>query len=154
LYQASPYTGTSINPFIAVDATTGPFKDRIYCVWPDQRSGHTEIYVAYSSDKGKTWSPAHVVNDDRPTIDPKDARDHLMPVIAVNKNGVVGISWYDRRDNPDKLGWFVRFTASLDGGDTWTPSVRVSESPTSFENIDRVAISYSASGGGTPSASP
>jgi hypothetical protein len=150
LWQASPYTATSINPYLAIDATNGPFKDRVYCVWPDQRSGRTEIYVSYSSDKAKTWSPPQLINDDRPPPDPTQGPDHLMPVIAVNKNGVVGIVWYDRRDNPDKLGYWVRFTASLDGGDTWLPSKRVSEAPSSFEAIDRAALGYSARGGGTP----
>jgi hypothetical protein len=37
--------------------------------------------------------------------------------------------WYDRRDNPGSFGYYVRFAASLDGGDTWEPSVRVSEAP-------------------------
>jgi hypothetical protein len=55
-----------------------------------------------------------------------------MPVIAVNNAGVVGVSWYDRRDHPDNRGWDIRFTASLDGGDTWAPNVRVSEQPNTF----------------------
>jgi hypothetical protein len=38
----------------------------------------------------------------------------------------VGVCWYDRRDNPDNLGYYVRFRASVDGGRTWLPSVRVS----------------------------
>jgi hypothetical protein len=49
-----------------------------------------------------------------------------MPMLAVNKNGVVGICWYDRRDNSDNLGYWVRFSASLDGGASWIPSARVS----------------------------
>jgi hypothetical protein len=72
-----------------------------------------------------------------------------MPVIGVNKDGVVGIVWYDRRDNPEGLGWYVRFSASLDGGDTWLPSVRVSDSPASFQGPDRFALRPSSGGGGT-----
>jgi len=49
-----------------------------------------------------------------------------MPVVAVNRRGVVGVSWYDRRDNADNLGYYVMFAASVDGGRTWLPSVRVS----------------------------
>src|SRR5690606_6135465 len=42
---------------------------------------------------------------------------------------VVGLLWYDRRDNPDNLSYYPRFSASLDGGDTWLPSVRLSTHP-------------------------
>jgi hypothetical protein len=47
----------------------------------------------------------------------------------VNKDGVVGIIWLDRRDTKDQLGYDLRFSASLDGGETWLPSVKVSEAP-------------------------
>jgi len=34
--------------------------------------------------------------------------------------------WYDRRDQPDNLGYDIRFSASLDGGESFLPSVLVS----------------------------
>ena len=49
-----------------------------------------------------------------------------MPAIAVNPNGVIGVAWYDRRDSPENLGYYVRFAASRNGGKTWLASVRVS----------------------------
>jgi hypothetical protein len=50
-----------------------------------------------------------------------------MPAVTVNRAGVVGVSWYDRRESPDDQGWRSRFTASLDGGETFIGSVPVSE---------------------------
>jgi hypothetical protein len=50
-----------------------------------------------------------------------------MATPAVNRDGIVGMLWYDRRNNPDNIGYYARFSASLDGGETWLPSVRVSE---------------------------
>src|SRR5262249_3665099 len=68
------------------------------------------------------------VNDDRPWMDPKEAGpNHTMPQLAVNKDGIVGLVWYDRRDHADNAGYTPRFSASLDGGETWLPSVNVSE---------------------------
>ena len=61
-------------------------------------------------------------------------------IVAVNQQGVVGVMWYDRRDNPDNLGYFVRFTASLDGGDTFLPSVRVSAAPHARQSRDQWAL--------------
>jgi len=48
-------------------------------------------------------------------------------MVAVDGSGVVGVTWFDRRDHPDNLGWTVRFRASLDGGETFGPSVPVSD---------------------------
>ena len=116
-------------PSIAADHTDGPFKDRIYAVWTDNRSGHCDIRFSYSTDKGKTWSHSKVINDEPDRSSPDRLADHNMPVVAVNKQGIVGIEWYDRRDNPDDVGWWPRFTASLDGGETFLPSVRISQAP-------------------------
>jgi hypothetical protein len=74
----------------------------------------------------------------------------FMPSIAVNKEGLVAVNWYDRRGLPksrlvpteidlggrkvtafnlEANGWNVRLRASLDGGATWLPSVQVNEEP-------------------------
>ncbi|HKO42986.1 MAG TPA: sialidase family protein [Pyrinomonadaceae bacterium] len=117
--------------WIAADSTTGTFKDRVYVVWPDRRSGRVETMFAYSSDKGRTWSRPVVLNDDHA---PVKRGDSFMPVIAVNNAGVVGVYWYDRRDHPDNRGWDIWFTASLDGGETWSPNLRVSEKSNIFNS--------------------
>jgi hypothetical protein len=136
-------------PTLAVDATDGPFKDRLYAVWEDLRSGRKEVYLSYSSDKGRTWSAPTVVNDDRPRADLADAPDNFMPKVAVNSFGVVGVMWYDRRDNPDNLGYWPRFSASLDGGETFLPSVRLSEAPMDLQNPKQVTLTAHSIGGGT-----
>jgi hypothetical protein len=136
------YAGsTSSNmPVIAVDHSSGPFKDRLYVVWPDFRSGRGEILLSYSKDKGKTWSAPRVINDDRPWPPPDRGPDDIMPTIEVNKNGVVGVAWYDRRDNPRNYGWWVRFAASTDGGETFTPSVRVSTKAATINLDGRIGL--------------
>ncbi len=121
-------------PWVAVDSSSGPFRDRLYVVWPDRRSGRDEIYLTYSTDKGRTWSKPMTLNDDRAPLLARSGPDHFMPTVAVNKDGVVGVSWYDRRDHADNAGWDIRFTASLDGGDTWSPNVRVSEQANNFDS--------------------
>lgn len=63
-----------------------------------------------------------------------------MPAVAVNRDGIVGVSWYDRRGLPDVdlgdhrsdhrgTGGNVRLRVSLDGGDAWPPSVQVNQTP-------------------------
>lgn len=117
---------TNTVPALAVDRGNGIFRDRLYAAWPDVRSGRSEILFSCSADKGKTWSKPVVVNDDQPRPASGQGPDNFMPTLAVNRNGVVGVMWYDRRDNPDNLGWWTRFSASLDGGETFLPSVKVS----------------------------
>lgn len=114
---------------LAADASEGLFRDRIYIVWPDTRSGRTEFYLAFSADTGKTWSRPRTINDDPPGMPGVSGRDALHGNVAVNKDGVIGVMWFDRRDNPDNLGYTVRFRASLDGGETFGPSVKVSDIP-------------------------
>lgn len=121
----------STMPSLAADTRGGHFKDRAYVVWASSSSGRSEIYFAYSADKGRTWSKPKTINDDRPWQPPREGPDNYLPAVAVNREGVVGVMWYDRRESPDNLGWTVRFSASLDGGETFLPSVRVSEAATS-----------------------
>ena len=52
-----------------------------------------------------------------------------MATVAVNRDGVVGVLWYDRREASDNLDYPARFAASFDGGLTFSPSVRVSAAP-------------------------
>jgi hypothetical protein len=113
-------------PSLAVDRTGGLFHDRIYAAWVDARSGRGEIRFAYSADKGRAWSSPHVVSDNWPRDERGETPDAFMPTLAVNRNGVLGVMWYDRRDHADNLGYDIRFSVSLDGGDSFLPSVLVS----------------------------
>ena len=57
--------------------------------------------------------------------------DAFVPSVAVNKAGVVLVSWYDTRGiQKDEAGWNIRVRASLDGGETWQPSAPVTDVPT------------------------
>jgi hypothetical protein len=146
-------------PWLAVDPGSTAFKDRLYAIWDDARSGRLEVLLSYSSDKGKTWSKPVTVSDDRIADDPEQGPDQIMPLVAVNKAGVVGVVWYDRREHKDNLGWRLRFAASLDGGETFLPSVRVSDAANRFGNTETWPIAARVSGGGEPappaaSASP
>ena len=116
----------NVNHFLhmAIDRSGGAYNDRVYVTWPDRRTGHADVYFTWSDDRGATWSEPHTITDSAPA----DTMDRFMPTLAVNRDGVVGLLWYDRRDNPDNMSYYARFTASLDGGATWLPSVRVSES--------------------------
>jgi hypothetical protein len=53
--------------------------------------------------------------------------NYETPAIAVNEGGVVGVAWYDTRRDPRGKCFEIYFSASLDGGTTFLPSVRVTQ---------------------------
>ncbi len=137
-------------PSLAVDHSRGPYHNRAYVVWPDDRSGQCQVLLAWSDDAGATWSPPTVVD-----IDTSGRRaDDFHPIVAVNAAGVVGVSWYDRHERPASLGWQARFAASLDGGVTFVPSVAVSRSRMTVGEGRRVILYPFVGGGGTETYHP
>ena len=123
---------------LAVDRTRGPYRGRLYAAWPDARAEwRTQICFAFSDDQGRTWSQPRIVSDDAGALKPGARPNQLMPMIIVNNTGVVGLSWYDRRDSPNNLSYRPRFAASLNGGANWLPSVAVATSSNELTAEDR-----------------
>src|ERR1051325_2793091 len=132
-YPWKPLTASDL-PSTAIDRGSRYFKDRTYVTWADRRSGRDQIFFTFSSDKGQHWASPRIISDDSATVRGASAPDHLQPSVAVNKDGVVGVAWLDRRQSKDNIGWRARFRASLDGGETWLPSVPVAEQATDPAN--------------------
>ena len=97
------------------------FRDRIYAAWTDYVDDRYQLVLTSSSDRGKTWSRPRPVAPD----DPSDA-SQFQPMVAVNDDGVLGVFWYGTAGYPKKDRFDVYFTASLDGGATFLPRVKVS----------------------------
>ena len=103
---------------LAADGSPTSFRDRLYLVCLNR--DHNRIYLHYSSDRGEKWSGPVTVNRAQDEIERRTA------TVAVNKNGIVSVTWYDRRNDPSGKCWDIYFAASLDGGQTFLPEVRVS----------------------------
>jgi hypothetical protein len=118
-------------PTLAQDRTTGPFRKRIYVVFSDGAYGRCQILLSWSDD-GTRWSRPLPVDD--PAIPAEEGRgpDAFFPEVAVNNRGVVGITWYDRREDPLNRAFRQRFTASADGGASVLRSVAVSSHAHTF----------------------
>ncbi len=124
--EYKPCVSNSSTPVVAVDRTAGPFRNRTYVVFADATQGRCEIKLSWSDD-GKFWSPALPVDDPPVPLDPDTGPDAFFPQVAVNANGIVGISWYDRREDARNREFRQRFTASADGGNSVLRSVPVSK---------------------------
>lgn len=126
----APYEscGEAGPPVVAVDNSTGPFRGRIYAAFPDGSGGRCQIQMSWSDD-GVSWSTPIPVDDPAIPLEPRVGPDVFLPAIAVNQHGVVGITWYDRREDPRNRDFRLRFTASADGGHSVMRSVPVSDQP-------------------------
>ena len=125
-------------PVFAVDTRPGRFQDRIYCVWDDRRYGTSRILLSYSMDAGSSWSEPKRVD----SAAPKHSHQYL-PAVSVNRNGVVGVSWYDTRESDSNETHPAFFSASTDGGESFLPSVRLS-SRERYPRSNSIEISPSA----------
>lgn len=136
---ALPWTpATSFMPSLAADRSTGTFKNRLYVVYPSVVLGTVQIMFSYSSDKGQTWSTPVQVKSNQ--IKATTTNDDFMPVVAVNNSGVIGVTWYDRDESTNRLDWRPRFTASVDGGETFLPAVWVSEAAFKYGQNEKLIV--------------
>jgi hypothetical protein len=103
-------------PSIAVDSGNGT----VYVAYP-QSNGDAlaDVFLVSSADNGQTWSNPQLVNDDG------TATDQWMPSVAVASNGVVGVMFYDRRNDQANTNIDVYLALSSDGGVTFQPNQRI-----------------------------
>jgi len=111
----------------ALDRGSPRFRDRLYAVWGDYREGAPRIWIATSADGGKSWTEGHPVDPQAP-----NGTRQGMPAIAVDTDGIVGVLWFDTR-YASATGYDAVFSASLDGGATFLPPVRVSSASTPYD---------------------
>ena len=97
-------------PFTMV-AQSGTHAGRLFEVYTDKSpaAADTNIYLRSSDDGGATWSAEAKVNDDA------GGAYQFFPTIAINSAGVVGMSWYDTRNDPTNKKTDVYFAKTRDG---------------------------------------
>jgi hypothetical protein len=108
----------------AADVEGPKFRDRMYTTWEDARSGKYKILFSYSADRGKTWSAPKPVDTSSPA-----SASQWQPAIAVNKDGVVAVTWFDGRNPSDWKEYHQYLAVSVDGGESFTAPVAVSSAP-------------------------
>ena len=109
---------------LAVDPSSGPFRDRLYWICTSDR--YESVLLHFSSDRGEQWTKPIRVDQGSGT-----SPYVRTPSVAVNRDGVVGVAWYDARNAGERykhefVCLEIYFTASLDGGNTFLPEMKVS----------------------------
>jgi len=96
----------------------------LYAVWQDDRNGDFDIYFAKSTDGGKSFSRNVRVDDGpRGTV-------QTTPRLAVGAAGTLYVVWEDGRNTDVD----IYFSYSVDGGATFSVSVRVDDEVDSATN--------------------
>lgn len=123
---SAAFLSWAVNPAFAVWRRSQG--DRIFMVWEETSSkipewladpkSHrpTQVYITHSDDRGQTWSAKRLVDPSSPLL---SAQWNCS--VAVNQQGVVGVSWLDTRDDPKVESFRPYFAASTDGGETFLP---------------------------------
>jgi len=122
-------------PHLRVDKSGGEFDGNLYAVWTSdgfetELTSGVDIYYSYSKDGGLNWSGPAVLNNDG-----QAASEQFFPSLAVNEKGILAISWYDRRDDPNNLMTKYYMTYSADGGLTFENDFPVSTEGSDFSVI-------------------
>jgi hypothetical protein len=117
------------SPMLGADPGSMAFRDRLYLVWSERTEAGMRLMLMISKDQGVHWSEPIVISDQASLRegDQGSSRYAFLPSIAVNRAGIVAVSWYEATLRERKLTWNLLLRASLDGGSTWLPSVRVSD---------------------------
>ncbi len=110
----------------AQERSAGPHRGRIYCSWMDLTASgaNSDILLAFSDDKGSTWSRPAPVTDQLSF--PVDRFNQWMAVDPVT--GDVNVSFYDTRNDSTGFRFMTDtfFSQSTNGGQSFAPNVRVS----------------------------
>ena len=112
---------TTFPAFAADDTADSQFKGRIYAAWTDFRERKYRIWYSYSADRGNAWTAPKQLDANVP-----DAVWQFQPMVAVNQEGTVAVTWYDARNSKQNEKFDEYFSASVDGGETFAAPVRIS----------------------------
>lgn len=132
----NPKLGRGYSRMAADTNKDSKFTDRVYFVRAVADGTSSKgVWLNYSADNGKTWSKECRVD----LFNNGKLSKANVASVAVNKDGMVGISWVDGQHSADQRSYDVYFTISKDGGESFQRPIRVtdvSSNPRTKENAD------------------
>lgn len=143
---AISFRGALVYPTCDADRSSGAHRGRLYCAWMDfaPNGVNTDIYSAFSDDRGSSWSaPLHVTDSLSSSV------DRFYPWLSVDAvTGEVNISFYDTRNDTSGMRYMTDdyFTRSSDGINWLSPNTRITTASSNEHDCNGVfpcsAIDY------------
>jgi hypothetical protein len=123
-YGALPNTDERLSniPAIAIDNSTGTHKGNLYVTYYNWTGSQLRVYVAVSTNGGASWTST-------PVAPASQTHDQFFPWLNVAKNGVVGVSWMDRRNDPANVNYEAFSSFSPNGGTSYNSNLKLSAAP-------------------------
>lgn len=106
-------------PVLAVDNSDGPYAGWLYVATYTWTGTYMKVQVSRSTDGGKAWT------EPVPVAPADDTHDQFMPWMSVSKNGLVGVSWLDRRNDPANTAYQAFAAISTDGARSFPRNVQL-----------------------------
>jgi elongation factor P hydroxylase len=113
--------------FLAVDRSGTSTNNNIYILASVQPAGFatgTDVMFARSTNGGQTFSARRRINDDPVN----HAKWHWFGTLSVAPNGRIDAVWLDTRNAGNNTNSQLFYSYSLDGGNTWSLNVAISNS--------------------------
>lgn len=103
------------------DHSNGPNHGNIYVTATMAYTDMSDIVFFRSLDGGHTWDTPKIINRD------EQGNYNWFGTMSVAPNGRIDIVWLDTRDTPGSHNSALYYSYSEDGGETFSPDVRLSE---------------------------
>ena len=113
--------------FLAVDRSGRSTNNYVYMlasVQPVGAATGSDVMFARSTNGGQTFSAPRRINDDPVN----HAKWHWFGTLSVAPNGRIDAVWLDSRNAANNTNSQLFYSSSLDGGNTWSPNIAISNS--------------------------
>jgi len=113
-YGCIPNTSERVSdiPVIAVDNSAGTSAGRLYIAFYNWTGTFMSVRLVASGNGGTTWSAQH------PVAPASDTHDQFFPWVNVSSGGLIGVTFLDRRNDPNNLN-YQAFAALSKNGSTF-----------------------------------
>ena len=113
IFLAADRSGTTTNNNVYMIASVQPFG----------ASSGSDVMFARSTDGGQSYDPPRRINDDPIN----HSKWHWFGTLSVAPHGRIDAVWLDSRNAANNTDSQLFYSYSLDGGNTWSPNVAVSD---------------------------
>jgi hypothetical protein len=129
-YGSLPNTSERVSDIPAVGVNndkSSPYFNHLAVAFYTWTGTYMKVEVAHSANGSKWSTPVAVAPS-------SDTHDQFFPWLSVSKQGVIGVTWLDRRNDPNNLEYEEFGTYSGSGGKTYHADIQIASQPSNPNN--------------------